>query len=434
MTYKTESRSIKNLYSLHNIDARQLDRVIDRPIVDVTITSPPYFDMKDYGVDKQIGHGQEYDEYLDDLSSIFKKIYGITKDTGSLWVILDTFRKDGEIIPLPFDVAGRIQKIGWKFKDIIIWNKTKTVPWSRKGQTRNIFEYILFFVKSEDYKYYIDRIKNYETLKPWWIKYPERYNPKGKTPEEIWNFTIPTQGSWGNGYVRHFCPLPTEMIENILKLTTDENDIVLDPFAGSGSVLIQAAYMNRKYIGFELNNEYIKLFKKVLQDTIKKGQSDYNISKENSYRQETFQKLILNLRALKFAKVLRKKLREDGWKDIEYIYVEIKPDKPDRDFKLIKVKYSILLKKKNQKELIDADIQKIIVRPPLSKYGIEPEFEYYTDKRYFMKQLPEEAYFYGLSNTHCFKHKINSTSDLKKPGIISQIRLEINEKAFGSDA
>jgi len=425
---------IKDIYSLHNIDARQLDRVIDRPIVDVTITSPPYFDMKDYGIDNQLGYGQEYDEYLDDLSSIFKKIYEVTKDTGSLWIILDTFRKDGEIIPLPFDVADRIQKIGWKFQDIIIWNKTKTIPWSKRGQMRNIFEYILVFVKTENYKYYIDRIRDFETLKRWWIKYPERYNPKGKTPEEIWNFTIPTQGSWGNGYVRHFCPLPTELIENILKLTTDENDTVLDPFAGSGSVLIQAAYMNRKFIGFELNNEFIKQFNRYLKKTIKNGEADYNTSKEHSYRQDTFQELILNLRALKFAKVLCKKLREYGWKGIEYIYVEIKPDKPDGDFKLIKVKYSFLLKEKTQKERIETDVQKIIVHPPLSKYGIEPEFGYYTDKRHFMKRIPEESYLYGLTNTHCFKHKINSISDLKKPGIISQIRLEIDENAFEGDA
>lgn len=97
-------------------------------------------------------------------------------------------------------------------------------------------------------------------MKKWWIRYPERYNPKGKAPDEIWDYGIPIQGSWGNGYVKHFCPLPTDMIGNMIQLTSDEGDVILDPFAGTGSVLVQAAYMNRKYVGSELNREYINMF------------------------------------------------------------------------------------------------------------------------------------------------------------------------------
>ena len=103
-------------------------------------------------------------------------------------------------------------------------------------------------------------------MKKWWVNYPERYNPKGKIPDGLWHFDIPTQGSWGNGYVRHFCPLPEEMIAQILKIATKEGDLVLDPFAGSGAVLAKAANMNRNFIGFELNDSYIKMFKKYLKE------------------------------------------------------------------------------------------------------------------------------------------------------------------------
>ena len=114
-------------------DARNLRKKIKPSSLDVTITSPPYFDMKDYGHSDQIGFGQSYDSYLEDLKMIFKDIYNTTKDTGSLWVIIDSFKRDGAVIPLPFDFAREVSAVGWKLQDIIIWKKDKTVPWSKKG-------------------------------------------------------------------------------------------------------------------------------------------------------------------------------------------------------------------------------------------------------------------------------------------------------------
>jgi DNA modification methylase len=72
------------LYDIHQYDARKIDRLIKDPIVDVTVTSPPYFDMKDYGCKEQIGFGQSYQEYLNDIGIVFKSIYACTKPTGSL--------------------------------------------------------------------------------------------------------------------------------------------------------------------------------------------------------------------------------------------------------------------------------------------------------------------------------------------------------------
>ena len=136
------------------MDARDIASISNSPIVDVTITSPPYFDMKDYGYPEQIGFGQKYDDYLDDLRKVFKGIYELTKDTGSLWVIIDTFRKAGAVVPLPFDFVHKISDIGWKLQEVIIWEKDKTVPWVHQGQMRNMFEYILVFAKNEKYKFW----------------------------------------------------------------------------------------------------------------------------------------------------------------------------------------------------------------------------------------------------------------------------------------
>lgn len=219
------------------------------------------------------------------------------------------------------------------------------MPWSRQGQTKNKFEYILLFSKSKKFKYYGDRVRIYNTkfLKKWWIRYPERYNPKGKALDEVWNYGIPIQGSWGNGYVKHFCPLPTDMIGNMIQLTSDEDDVILDPFAGTGSVLVQAAYMNRKYVGSELNREYINMFHNYFEKTFVKGSKNYELLKTGKYDQESFEKIILNLRALKYAKVIRYKLNKDLKSILQLIHVKISKDLPKEKHKLIKVNYDILI-------------------------------------------------------------------------------------------
>ena len=426
----------KNIFKLHHKDARNIDEIIKEKIIDITITSPPYFNMKDYGYNEQIGFGQSYTEYLDDLEGVFKKIYDLTKDTGCLWVVIDTFKNNGEVVSLPFDFSNRIKKVGWKLHDIIIWNKDKTVPWSHKGQTKNKFEYVLFFIKNKNYKYYKDEAREYNTkfLKKWWIRYPERYNPKGKAPDEIWNYDIPTQGSWGKKYIRHFCPLPTDMIGRMIQLTSDEGDVILDPFAGSGSVLAQSACMNRKFIGFELNESYIDMFQNYLQCTFESGQNKYHLIKSGKYSQDNFSETILNLRALKFAKVLQKNIKSDFKGMIKTIYVEIADEEPDVKHKIIKVKYGIFFETiiKSESKLIEKslneNIKEIISHPPLSKYGIEAKFRYYYTKHSLSKEHP--LYVYTNKTTHKYKEIYKPSNNNKSFEIISPIKLEINEEDF----
>lgn len=95
----------------------------------------------------------------------FLNVFNCTKDSGTLWVVIDAFRKDGKVIPLPFDFANKIASCGWGLKEIIIWEKDKTVPWAHKGQMRSLFEYILVFSKSDNYKFHIDRVREYGALK-----------------------------------------------------------------------------------------------------------------------------------------------------------------------------------------------------------------------------------------------------------------------------
>ncbi len=423
----------KNIFSIHKIDARKINSLIHGQIVDVTITSPPYFDLKDYNFKEQIGYGQTYSEYLNDLQLVFKNVYDCTKNTGTLWVIIDAYKKEGEVVPLPFDFSNKIKEVGWKLQEIIIWGKDKTVPWAHQGQMRNSFEYILVFSKTSNYKFYIDNVRDFQSLKRWWVKYPERYNPRGKTPEAIWNFDIPTQGSWGKGYVKHFCPLPEEMISQILKLTTKEGDVVLDPFSGSGAVLSKAENMKRKYIGTELNPRYIQLFKRYLKQTDSIKRKEYEAEERKLLKQAEFEKLILELRALKFARLLFLKLSQDLRTNITRIAVQISNIPPHKRNSLITVKYSFLINQ-NCKEELKENISLLTLKPPLSKFGIEPHYSFTINKSNFIKDLKYNVlYLYSSGNTHKYKVEIKPKDILNKSNkdlIISNIKIDLDEKDY----
>src|ERR1700683_280668 len=249
------------LDTYHIEDARDILSVLPPSrVIDTTVTSPPYWNLKDYGSKKQLGFGQQYETYLDDLEEVFSGVYKITKKTGSLWIVIDTIKHNGELKLLPFDLARRLKRVGWILHDIIIWHKDKTLPWSHRGKLRNIFEYILFFSREKHFKYYLSEVRETEGLKEWWMRYPERYSPRGKAPTRTWSIPIPRQGSWGENWVRHFCPFPPQLVSRIVRLTTKKGDVVLDPFAGSGVVLAQAKALKRRYLGFDLRQAYRRMF------------------------------------------------------------------------------------------------------------------------------------------------------------------------------
>lgn len=406
---------------IYNYDSRKLSEIISKDIkVQTTITSPPYFDMKDYGVDGQVGYGQKYDEYLEDLKKIFSQVYCLTKKDGTLWIIIDTFKRNNAVVTLPFDLVQKLKEIGWLLQEIIIWKKDKTVPWSSNGFMQRKFEYILFFSKGDKYKTNKDSVRIYDTqqLKKWWVKYPERYNPKGKALDEIWEFPIPVQGSWGNEYIRHFCPLPKEMVATMISISTDEGDIVFDPFAGSGTVMSQAAYMNRQYLGIEINITYIEMFNNYLNRTLNEGKKEYLIVK-NVNNQFSFENTILDLRALKYGRVLINKIEEKLNTNLLKIYVErAGQNNPDKQ----KVEYTILGDhiEDEMKEIIS----KIVSIPPLSKFCIAPDFKF----KKTIELLEGSYYLYSRTNSYSYMRNVNLSDEKVK--VISPIKVDLHEKDY----
>lgn len=348
-----------SVFDIHQADARNLKTTLadlfdsTDGLVDAVITSPPYADMENYGEqDEQVGQ-QPYEDFLDDLQDIFRQCHAVTAEHGTLWIITDTFRRNGRLVRPPFDLAedlenlenrqfcpandcdGRLERDrgtgllycdicatevnplseSWRLGDHIIWNKQRTRPWQRKGQLRNIYEHISMYTKSDEFKYNQDavRIEDIEDFGRWWVDYPERYNPKGKLPDNVWECPIPKQGQWGPKLNYHPSPFPEEIVERIIKLATDPGDVVLDPFAGVGSTLAVANRLDRKPIGLELNEEYIDYYHNhVLPKVGRKKPEQQKLFDEEGH---TLEYVIWTLRIHKYAfRLQRELIINDGFK------------------------------------------------------------------------------------------------------------------------
>lgn len=307
-----------NVYHYIIGDSRKIDRIFKAENIgqpDLIITSPPYFNVKNYGdSDGQIGFGQTYEEYLRDLRDVFQKCYELSSPHASFWMITDTIKRNGVIVPLPFDINQELIKnfsLTWKLKETIIWNKSKNIPWHSRGNFKNHFEYVFFYVKDSKYKFNIDHIREISDLKKWWLTYPERYNPKGKAPSNVWEIITPIRG-WGKSYLNHFCPFPFPLVEKIISISTDQDDLVFDPFAGSGSVLAIAYVMNRNSVGIDINKEYKKRFR----EEVLVGAKQYWLRRErelslNRQKIEQFRLINNKLRKNKLAAIVTAKIKSN---------------------------------------------------------------------------------------------------------------------------
>ena len=247
-------------------DALQVLRRLGTQCVQAIVTSPPYWGLRDYDVADQIGLIESLPQYLNRLTEIFSEARRVLADDGVLWLnIGDSFTsgnrgwrapdrknparamsvrpatpeglKPKDLIGLPWRLAFALQEDGWYLRSDIIWNKPNAMPESVKDRPNRSHEYIFMLTKSERYKYRHERVRG----------------PNGRNLRSVWDVnTKPFPGA-------HFATFPPELIEPCVLSSTDENDFVLDPFFGSGTVGLVAERLGRRFLGVELNADYVAL-------------------------------------------------------------------------------------------------------------------------------------------------------------------------------
>ena len=245
------------------------------------VTSPPYYGLRNYGDEEyQIGLEQTPEEFIDELVKVFREVKNVLTDDGTCWVnVGDSYYnyrpgrgqglvkqtvsnnkqdlpnvcprrgnrlkglKEKDLIGIPWMFAFAMRADGWYLRQDIIWNKPNPMPESVRDRCTKAHEYIFLFSKSQNYYFDVDAIKE-----------PTRRK------RSVWNIQKkPYKGA-------HFAVYPPDLIEPCIKAGSEEGDIVLDPFMGSGTTAMVAKSLGRDYNGCELHEDYGNLIQQRVEE------------------------------------------------------------------------------------------------------------------------------------------------------------------------
>ena len=265
-----------------NGDSREMKEVKDSSI-DLIVTSPPYWNIKDHGVKEQIGYNQSLNEYFDDLHKVFSECYRVLKlgrrmciNIGDQFVRATDYGKY-KVIPLHAEVIVRCEQIGFDYMGAIIWQKKTTMnptggatvmgsyPYPPNGMIEIDYEFILIFKKPGKSE-----------------KVPKEVKEKSKLSKEEWKEYF--SGHWKIPGVRqheHQAMFPEEIPRRLIKMYSYIDDIVLDPFLGSGTTAKISLELERNFIGYEINSAYIP----IIQNKISKSLFIHNNKIEIIHRE-----------------------------------------------------------------------------------------------------------------------------------------------------
>jgi len=240
--------------------------------VHLVITSPPYWQLKDYGTDKQIGFDESYESYINNLNLVWKECHRVLYPGCRLCVnIGDQFARSVyygryKVIPIRTEITKFCEIIGFDYMGAIIWQKVTTTnttggatimgsfPYPRNGILKIDYEFILIFKKLGNPPKPTSEQKKLSVLtKEEWNTYFSGH----------WNFS----GVKQNGHLAMF---PEELPARLIKMFAFVGDTILDPFLGSGTTSRAARNLNRNSVGYEINEEYIPKIK----DKLNANQTD----------------------------------------------------------------------------------------------------------------------------------------------------------------
>lgn len=243
-------------------DSRNMAELQDKS-AHLVVTSPPYWQLKDYGTADQIGFDDSYEEYINNLNLVWKECFRVLNDGCRLCInIGDQFARSVyygryKIIPIRTEIIKFCETIGFDYMGAIIWQKAITMnttggatimgsfPYPRNGIIKLDYEFILIFKKLGEAPAVSREIKE-----------------KSKMSKEEWNqyFT----GHWnfsGAKQDKHLAMFPEELPKRLIKMFSFAGDTVLDPFLGSGTTALAAKNLARNSVGFEINKNFLPIIK-----------------------------------------------------------------------------------------------------------------------------------------------------------------------------
>ena len=246
-------------------DSRSLNKIKDKS-VQLIVTSPPYWQLKDYGTDDQIGFNDSYEEYINNLNLVWQECYRVLSDGCRLCInIGDQFARSVyygryKVIPIRTEIIRFCETLGMDYMGAIIWQKTTTMNTSGGGAVMGSFPYPRNGILKIDYEFILIFKKLGNSPKPT----KEQKEQSAMTKEEWkeyfsshWNFN-------GVKQMGHIAMFPEELPKRLIKMFSFVGETVFDPFAGSGTTLLAAKNLNRNSIGYEINKDFAPIISEKL--------------------------------------------------------------------------------------------------------------------------------------------------------------------------
>jgi DNA modification methylase len=258
-----------------NSDCLEGLKQIERNSVQTCITSPPYWQLRDYGQKDQLGTEKTPEEFVTRIVEIFREVRDVLRDDGTVWINLgDTFCGGGgycptapsnqagskqstnrgvkakprpvppgfkakDLVGIPWMAAMALRADGWYLRADIIWEKSNGMPEAVKDRPTRCHEYVFLLTKNPHYFYNAEAVKEETT---------EGNNKRNK--RSVWKINQkPYAGA-------HFAVFPEELVKTCMLAGSKEGDLVLDPFVGSGTTGAVANKLKRNFIGIDLNPDY----------------------------------------------------------------------------------------------------------------------------------------------------------------------------------
>lgn len=241
---------------IYNMDCIKLMNKLEKPLIDLTITSPPYNIGKEYEKIMRVN------QYVDWSAEWMNCVHRVTNRNGAFWLNLGYFKvsKKGCAVPIPYVLWDRSS---FYFLQEIVWHYGAGVATRKLFSPRN--EKFLWYVKNPSkYTFNLDAIRDKK------VQYPNqqkngrlKVNPNGKNPTNVWSIPKVTSGNGraSKERTKHPSQFPLHVIDRIVKACSKKNQVVLDPFLGSGTVAVAALSNERLAVGCDTNKAYLKIAK-----------------------------------------------------------------------------------------------------------------------------------------------------------------------------
>ena len=253
-------------------DARRALSVLPSESVQTVVTSPPYWSLRDYQVEDQIGRDDTLTSYIKSIVDAFEELRRVLRDDGTVWLnVGDVFTsgnrryrapdrknraramhvrpptpaglKAKDLIGIPWRIAFALQDAGWWLRSEVIWHKPNAHPESVLDRPTKAHETVFLLSKRQNYYYDIGAVRG----------------PRGRRLRTVWDIpTMPTKRINGDED-DHPAMMPMALAKQCVAITSREDDVVLDPYAGSGTTLLAARDLGRKWIGIELKHSFVNL-------------------------------------------------------------------------------------------------------------------------------------------------------------------------------